>query len=373
MTVDTDRALLDFHRELVETPSVSGDEATLADAVERRLRGDAWRVERVGNSVIAIAGESNRPVLLLDSHLDTVPPADGWSADPHVLRNEDGRLIGLGANDAKASVAALTAAFCRTVSAASLPFTLVLALVEAEETRGIGTENTLRWLAEHDLAPTAAVVGEPTGLDVAIAQKGLMILRLIAAGDACHAANAGALGARNANRALARAIVALDDIDLGPADPALGPTTLEPTRMRAGDAKNALPGFAEATLDVRSVPGVDHDELIARIEARLANVPDVSLDVVSKRLEPRRTDESTAIVRAALRARPSARAFGSRTMSDMVFVKDCPVIKVGPGESARSHTADEFVHEHELLAGADFYEKLIHAFAAASAAEGSPA
>src|SRR6185295_9825294 len=157
---------------------------------------------------------------------------------------------GLGANDAKASVAAMTAAFL-AFREADLPFTLVLALAEAEETRGTGTEAALAELARRGMPPVAAVVGEPTGLDVAVAQKGLLVLELVARGDACHAAHARELGAQNAARRLARDLVALETVDWGPEHPRLGAVTLEPTLLRAGTARNVVPGEASAVLDVR--------------------------------------------------------------------------------------------------------------------------
>jgi acetylornithine deacetylase len=360
--VISDAELLALHRELVATPSISGEEKTLADRVEAWMRDHGIAPRRLGNSLLATVGAG--PMLLLDTHLDTVPPAEGWTRDPFTATVEDdGRVFGLGANDAKASAAALLGAYTAFVET-DLPFTLGLALVEGEETRGIGTEAVLAELAREGRPPAAAVVGEPTDLDLAVAQKGLLILKMAARGNACHAANAGKLGAVNAVRVLARAITALDAIEPVPDHPLLGPTTWEPTLLEGAPAKNMLPGLASATLDIRTTPVLSHDALIERIRAALGALEGVEAELVSKRLEPRETARDARVVRAARKARPGARVYGSTTMSDMVFLKDVPAVKVGPGRSERSHTPDEFVRESEILEGRRFYVDLIRHYAA---------
>lgn len=353
-----DREILALHRAIVGIPSVSGSEAALADFLDGRLRQRGVEPIRVGESLLVLHGEG--PVLLLDTHLDTVPPVPGWTRDPWTVEDPElhqGKVIGLGANDAKASVAAMTAAFL-AFAKLELPFTLALALVEGEETRGIGTQAVLAELARRGLTIEAAVVGEPTGLDVAAAQKGLMVLELVARGDACHAANAQALGATNAARLLARDLVALEGIDFGAPHPHLGPITLEPTVVKAGTARNVLPGEATAILDVRTTPALPSAEIVRRVRERVAG----EVRVLSDRLVPRETPQGSPIVEAALRVRPEARVFGSSTLSDMVFL-GAPAIKCGPGRTERSHTPDEFVLEEEVLAGARFYTRLIGAYA----------
>ena len=350
-----EREILALHRAIVGIPSVSGSEAALADFMEERLRQRGTAPIRIGNSVLALHGEG--PLLLFDTHLDTVPPVPGWTRDPWDVQEVDGRIHGLGANDAKASVAAMTAAFL-AFQEIELPFTLALALVEGEETRGIGTATVLEELAKRGLEIEAAVVGEPTGLDAAVAQKGLMVLELSAQGNACHAAHAATLGASNAARLLARDLVALEGIDFGPAHPHLGPITLEPTQVRAGTARNVVPGEASAILDVRSTPALPAGEIVRRIRERVQG----EVKVLSDRLRPAETPAGAAIIEAARRSRQGIRLYGSSTMSDMAFLGDI-AIKCGPGQSERSHTPDEFVLEEEVLEGARFYTRLIGAYA----------
>lgn len=357
-----DAEILALHRSLVAIRSVSGEEREIADFAESLLRRNGVATERIGQSVLATVGTG--PLLLLDTHLDTVPPAPGWTRDPWETAEEGDRIYGLGANDAKASAAAMLAAFL-AFREADLPFTLALALVEAEETRGTGTEAVLAELARRGRWPEAAVLGEPTGLDVAIAQKGLMVLELVARGEACHAANAAALGAANAARLLARDLVALEGIDFGKPHPQLGPITLEPTQLRAGTARNVVPAEAVALLDVRTTPVLSPRQIVERIEQAVAG----EVRVLSDRLRPRETAESTLLVGAARQARPEARLFGSATLSDMAFMEGIPAIKCGPGRSERSHTPDEFVLAGEVLDGARFYTRLVRSYAELRAAE----
>jgi acetylornithine deacetylase len=354
-----DREILALHRTITAIPSVSGDEGAVADRLSVLLRKNGVAVTRLGAAgatLLATVGEG--PLLLFDTHLDTVPPAPGWTRDPWDVRAVDGRVYGLGSNDAKAAVAAMTAAFL-AFAEAKLPFTLALALVEGEETRGTGTEAVLAELARRGTPPAAAVVGEPTGLDLAVAQKGLLVLELVARGDACHAAHAAALGAGNAARRLAHDLVALEGVDLGPPHPRLGAITLEPTQLTAGTARNVIPGEATAILDVRTTPALGVDEIVARILRVVAG----EVRVLSDRLRPLATAEGSPLVAAARAARPEARLFGSPTLSDMVFLAGVPAVKCGPGRTERSHTPDEFVLESEILAGARFYTRLVRAYA----------
>jgi acetylornithine deacetylase len=414
------REILALHRQIVGIRSVSGEEEELADFLAAWLARRGVAAERIGNSLLAFAAggpagsspaalvaapaackpvpaasatppaaraaptsapgappagsiapptapsapppASAAPLLLFDTHLDTVPPAPGWSRDPWQAEASEGRVCGLGANDAKAAVAAMIAAFL-IFQEVELPFTLALALVEGEETRGTGTEAVLAELARRGRPPTAAVVGEPTGLDLAVAQKGLMVLELVAEGQACHAAHAARLGARNAARHLARDLVALEAVDFGPPHPRLGPITLEPTQLRAGTARNVLPGEASAVLDVRTTPALPASEVVARVRRMVGG----RVEVLSDRLLPRETPADSPLVGAARRARPESRLIGSPTLSDLVFMAGIPALKCGPGRSERSHTPDEYVLESEILEGARFYSRLIGNFAELSA------
>ena len=342
------RELVDLHRRLVAIPSPSHEEEAVAACSAEWLDRPGIRVERLGRNVVAFAGEGTP--LLLNSHLDTVPPTSAWTRDPFDAVEEEGRLHGLGSNDAKASVAAMMMAL-RKVAEEPRGVLAGLMLVVEEETGGAGTELAWPALRERGFHPRGVVVGEPTGLQVCTAQKGLLVLKLRARGKSLHAAHGRALGAVNAVRALARALVALDEVDLGGEDPLLGGTTLEPTIITGGQARNMLPEEAVVHLDLRTNGVLDHDEVVERIRAAV----DVEVEVVSKRLRSVRSDGGADIVQAACEAAPGGLRTGSSTMSDMVFFEDVPVVKCGPGQTRRSHTADEFVLRDELLAGYRFY------------------
>jgi acetylornithine deacetylase len=352
-----DAELLAFHRELVATPSVSGDERAIADLAAARLAARGAAVERLGDSLLALAGEG--PLVLLDTHLDTVPPGAGWTREPFAATVEGDRIYGLGANDAKASVAAMTAAFL-ALGGEPLGVTVALALVAGEETTSRGTADVLARLARARRPLAAAIVGEPTGLDLAVAQKGLLVLELVARGRAAHAAHARGLGAANAATLLARDLATVADLDLGPAHSALGRATLEPTVVRAGEARNAVPAVATAVLDVRTTPATPPAEVVARVRAAVGS----EVVVVSERLAPRATPSASPLLAAARAARPEAREVGSATISDWALLpEEVPALKVGPGRSERSHAADEFVLASEIVAGAAFYEALVRELA----------
>jgi len=261
-----DSELFAFHRELVSTPSISGNETHVADLVEQKLRANCLDPVRFNDSVYAVIGDRG-PLICLNSHIDTVPPSAGWTRPPYQPDVVDGKVYGLGANDAKASVAAMIAASLRlTQQLRHVSCRLLLTLVAGEEIGGKGSELLLPELRKRGLTPHYVIVGEPTGLDIAVAQKGLLIVELHEQGRACHAAHGKALGAPNALRLLAHDICALDTIDLGPAHETLGPMTIEPTVASGGTAKNVIPSSAQCVFDIRTNPHPDHDSLLLTLQ-----------------------------------------------------------------------------------------------------------
>lgn len=368
----TREGLLAFHRELVATPSVSGEESAIVTLLSSFLEGHGATTELVGGSLVAWTGKApvegdveGATLVVLNTHVDTVPASPGWTREPHPPSCAEGKVFGLGANDAKASVAAMTGAFL-AVSGVDLPFTLALMLVRGEETKSVGTSEVVAEFERRGLVPAMAVVGEPTGLDLAVAQKGLLVLELVARGEAAHAAHARTLRARNAIVGLARDLAAIADLPEGPLDPYLGRATVEPTVLSGGSARNVVPAEARAVLDCRTVPAESPAELLARLRGAVAS----ELVVLSDRLVPVATDPGSALIAAARRARPEARLYGSATLSDLTFFRGIPAVKVGPGQSERSHRPDEFVFEQEIVDGAEFYERLLIELAAGIAVDG---
>ncbi len=235
---------------------------------------------------------------------------------------------------------------------------MALALAEGEETKGIGSERLAGELAPRGLAPAAVIVGEPTRLDVAVAQKGLLILELAEHGEAAHAAHAKRLGVQNAVRALARDLLALEQVDLGPDHPQLGPVTCEPTMLKGGTARNVVPAEASVILDVRTVPGEEHAAMVAAPAVGRRRGGAGALRAPQALRHGRKARASCV---APSVARPAARLYGSPTLSDWVYFRDYETIKAGPGDSDRSHRPDEYVTEEELAAGARFYAELLRA------------
>ncbi len=357
-------SLLALHREMVAIPSTSTQEQALCDYLEDWLRGQGVEVRRWHDNLYATCGEG--PLLCFNSHFDTVPPSPGWTRPPYQVEVINGRVYGLGSNDAKAAAAAMIAAFLRLrARGKSTRVRLLLTLVSQEETGGMGTEVLIPELYRQGLMPQAVIVGEPTGLEVAIAQKGLLILELRCAGQACHAAHRRALGAPNALRLLAQDLAALDTVDLGPPHPWLGPVTVEPTMASGGTAYNIIPAEAQCVIDVRTNPSPNQSDTVSRLRAAVQG----ELRILNDRLVPYEIDPGHLLVRAAKRARLGTKLFGSRGLSDLVLFEGIPAIKVGPGETIRSHTPDEFVLESEILAGANFYEEVALAYGRLMAGE----
>jgi acetylornithine deacetylase len=336
---------------LVAIPSVSGAERAIADHLAGLL-GESFEVHRQGDNLFFELGQRG-PRLLLVSHLDTVPPCEGWSADPLKPWWAGDRLFGLGANDAKGCVAALVlAAQALRERAGSLEARAVFAFTTGEEVGGKGIQELLPALGRLD----AAVVGEPTGLTVCTAQRGMLLLRCVARGTAAHVAHAH-LG-ENAVHKAARDISRLEALRFEP-HLLLGEARAQVTMVTGGRAKNQVPDQCEFMVDVRSTPNLDHAALTAQMAAELES----EVTVFSDRYRPVATEASEPVVRAALAAAGTQGGTGSSTASDWAFLAHLPAVKAGPGDTYRSHRPDEWLSKAELKAGAAFYEKLVLAYA----------
>jgi acetylornithine deacetylase len=344
---------LELLRQLVAIPSVSGEEAAVAAFVEETARGWGLDAVRDDSSVrIEVRGGSPGPTLALVSHLDVVPPGAGWTRDPFTPSVEGNRLYGRGSGDAKASVAAMVAAARDLATGPEIESgRLVVILGYGEETRNTTMERAVERAGPID----AAVVGEPTNLDIATAQRGLMMVDLVARGDQRHAGYAAADGEFvNAALVLARDLLRLEDLFRDRTHPVLGHTTATPTMLDAGVSRNVTPPVATAILDVRSTPDWTHDEIADLLRQRL----DSEVVVTSRRLVPCETPADSRLLAAATRARPGAARFGSPTCSDWVFLRHADSIKAGPGTSRRSHTPDEYVDLPEVSMARAFYAGL---------------
>jgi acetylornithine deacetylase len=314
-------AEVELLRDLVATPSVSGAEEEVGRLVEQTVREWGLDVGRDDAGVrVVVEGARPGPTLAFVSHLDVVPPGAGWTRDPFRPSIEEGRLYGRGSGDAKASVAAmLFAAWDASARGALDSGRLVVVLGYGEETRHTSMPVALERVGTVD----AAVVGEPTNLDFAVAQRGLMMVDLVARGDQRHAGYAAEDGTFASS-------------------------------VGTGVSRNVTPPVARAVLDIRSTPAWSHGEIAEVMRSRLAS----EVVVTSDRLVPCETPAGSRILATASAIRPDSRHYGSPTCSDWVFLRHADAFKCGPGTSQRSHTADEHVDLHEVTAARLFYARL---------------
>jgi acetylornithine deacetylase len=342
--------------ELVRTPSPSGQEDAAAGVLAAWALARGLEVSRDDAAVrITVPGRSEGPTLLFASHLDTVPPGDGWTVDPYAGAIEGDRLVARGAADAKGPLAAMTAA-AATLAAAGGPARgrLIVMATYSEETRDTTMPEALRRLG----APAdAAVVGEPTSLEACVAQRGQLLLRLVWAGEQVHAGWSAGRVPRpgNAIERAAEDIVRLGGLEFELVHPALGKVALTPTMIGAGVARNVTPPRCEAVLDIRTTPAYAHAEITETVREQLVNG---TVEVISDRLVPAETPANSRLLAALRTARPGIAEIVSPTCSDWVFLREVDAVKLGPGDSRRSHTADEAVSLDEVRRAVDLYAAL---------------
>lgn len=345
--------VLELLESLVATPSLSGEEAAVARRLWGALAGRGLPAEVVQerNVLVRLRGRSPGPTLLFNSHLDTVPPVSGWTRDPFRPTREDGRLYGLGANDAKGCVAAMAGAVA-AVAAAGGPLrgTLLFAATCSEEAGPSGLEALLPSLGPID----DAVVGEPTGLQICVAQNGLLILELTAAGRAGHAARPQL--ADNALYHAARDVLALEALAgrLDRDHPAGDGTSLAVTVLQGGDRHNVIPGECRIVVDLRTTSAHTPEYLVARVRGEVRSL----VRVRSDRLRARATPPGAPVLAAARAALPDAPLVSSPTLSDWAHLEGVAAVKLGPGLSEVSHTADEWVEIGAVEKAAEVYRRI---------------
>ena len=344
--------VLDLLTALVRFPSLSKQEGPIADYVEAFSRSKGLQVGRLDDNVYFWIGDGP-DLLLLNSHLDVVPPSADHPYDPFTPTLVDGKLYGRGTVDAKASGAAMTMALVELAEAGWTPAggKLMVALTSCEEIGG--DYNGLERLRPHLPPIHAALVGEPTEMTPVVSQKGLLILKINAEGRTAHAARAH-LG-ENAIYKAVDDIVRLQQLEFDREDPFLGKPTLTVTMIQGGTARNVVPDHCVMDVDIRSTPAYTHDELIAIIQAHIAS----RVEVHSKRLIPVATAPDARIVQACRQALPGREPTGSPTASDWIFLPDVPTVKIGPGPSPRSHTPDEHIEVDAVFSAVDVFKQIV--------------
>lgn len=336
---------IDILQRLIATPSYSRDEGATADLLMDILK--PYAPERQHNNVWCVNRHFNNslPTLLLNSHHDTVRPVSTWTLNPHQPNLCGDKLCGLGSNDAGASVVSLIALFERFYSAI-LPFNLILAITAEEEVGGVhGMRAFLPMLKERGFEPTMALVGEPTNMQPAIAERGLLVLDCTARGVAGHAArNEGV----NAIYKAMQDIELLRNFSFEQTSEILGPIKISVTQINAGTQHNVVPDECRFVADVRTTDAYTNEKTVEIIRAQLSS----EVRERSTRVQASVIDKSHPLVKAAVEI--GGTPFVSPTTSDMSLMHGLPSLKMGPGDSSRSHKADEYILLTEI---ADAIEK----------------
>ena len=334
-------------KKLIATPSVSRNEKDAADIMEQTIRSYGFEPQREANNLWIIDPhyDESRPTLLLNAHIDTVKPVASWSRDPFSPDVEDGVLYGLGSNDCGGGLCSLLQIF-RMLTEKPQSYNLIyLASAEEEVSGKDGITRALPLLPHIDLA----IVGDPTGMNPAVAEKGLMVLDVIAHGKSGHAAR---------NEGVNAIYEALDDMcwirdyKFEKVSEFLGPTKMTLTVVNAGTQHNVIPDKCTMLVDIRTNEFYDNEEVYEFIRQHLKS----EVKAHSFRLKSSRIDPEHPLIRKCVAM--GMKPFGSPTLSDQALMH-FPSFKLGPGESSRSHSANEFIRISEIRDAIAKYETLL--------------
>ena len=338
---------------LIATPSLSGNESETADILAAELASRGVEVRRHHNNIWALSKgfDASKPMLMLNSHQDTVKPSQAYTRNPFEPTIEEGRLYGLGSNDAGASLVALLVTFCNNYNTSDMPYNLLLALTAEEENMGErGMRSFLPHLADEGIKVDMVLVGEPTSMQPAVGERGLVVLDCTAHGKSGHAArNEG----ENALYKAMSDIETLRNFRFEKVSELLGDIKITVTQISAGTQHNIVPDECRFVVDVRTTDAYSNEEVVELLQGA------VECDA-----KPRSTRVRASAISLSHPLVESAVAIGrepfiSPTTSDRAIMQGLPALKMGVGESSRSHTADEFVLVSEVEEGVALYDKLL--------------
>ncbi len=333
--------------QLIATPSTSRNEKEAADIMEKALHNYGFTPHREANNVWVIAPhfDEQKPTLLLNAHIDTVKPVDSWRRDPFAPTIKGDTLYGLGSNDCGGGLCSLLQTF-RMLTEKTQNYNLIyLASAEEEVSGKDGISRALPLLPKIDLA----IVGEPTGMQPAVAEKGLMVLDVIAHGKSGHAAR---------NEGVNAIYEALDDMrwirdyKFEKVSPFLGPTKMTLTIVNAGTQHNVIPDKCTMLVDIRTNEFYDNEDVYHFICQHLKS----EVKAHSFRLKSSRIDPEHPLIKKCVTM--GMKPFGSPTLSDQALMPFSS-FKLGPGESSRSHSADEFIRISEIADAIAKYKELL--------------
>ena len=334
-------------KSLISIPSISREETQAADFLQNYIEAEGMQTGRKGNNVWCLSPmfDLKKPTILLNSHIDTVKPVSGWEKEPYTATETDDRIFGLGSNDAGASLVSLLHVFI-FLTENQQPYNLIfLASAEEEVSGKNGIESVLPELPTISLA----VVGEPTGMQPATGEKGLMVLDCSVYGKSGHAArNEG----ENAIYKALKIIENFRDFQFPKVSEQLGAVKLSVTQVQAGTQHNVIPDRCDFVVDVRTNELYKNEEAFSILQKNInCEMKARSFRLNSSKIEP----DHPIIIRAKMLG---LQPFGSPTLSDQALMPFTSV-KIGPGDSARSHTANEFILKSEIREAIDLYIKLL--------------
>ena len=345
---------IELLKNLIETQSFSSEEEETAMLIENWFKAHDIPFKRNKNKVWATNKyfDESKPTILLNSHHDTVKPNSGYTKDPFKAIEEDGKLYGLGSNDAGGCLVSLLATFTYFYESDQLNHNLVIVASAEEESSGPdGLNSMLLIIPEIDVA----IVGEPTQMQLAIAEKGLVVFDATVGGTPSHAAHP------NDNNAIYKTIDVLQwfkDYRFEQTSEVLGDVKMTVTQINAGKQHNVVPAEVELVIDVRVNDKYSNEEITEIVKAES---PCTSIEPRSLRLNSSAISKDHPLVQAGLAL--GRTTYGSPTLSDQ-SVLSCQSLKLGPGDSTRSHTANEYIYINEIKEGIDLYiqllEKVIH-------------
>lgn len=334
-------------KKLIAIPSISRKEQVCANYLEKYIKIRCNNVHRKGNNIWVKNKLYNPklPTILLNSHIDTVPPSDSWTKVPFAPTEEDNTIFGLGSNDAGASLVSLLAAFIFFYDK-NLKYNLIfLASAEEEVSGKNGIESVIPNLGKIDFA----IVGEPTKMEAAIAEKGLMVVDCCAKGISGHAARDEGL---NSIDIAIKDIQTIKSLNLNKISDLLGKTKLTVTQINAGSKHNVIPDICNFVIDVRTNELYSNREIFEILKSNL----DSELKARSFRLNSSSISENHPLMEQIKKM--GIKTYGSPTLSDQALI-NFPSLKMGPGDSARSHTADEYIHKSEIIQGIKTYINIL--------------
>ena len=342
---------IDLLKELISIQSFSSEEDKTADAIENWFKAFDIPFKRHLNNVYAVNKhyDESKPTLLLNSHHDTVKPNSAYTKDPFNPHIEDGKLYGLGSNDAGGALVSLIATFTHYYAEENLNHNILMVASMEEESSG---PNSLRGLLPHLPKIDVAIVGEPTLLDLAIAEKGLVVFDAVIKGTPSHAAHP------NDNNSIYNTIEVLEwfkNYKFDKVSEALGPVKLTVTQINGGSQHNVVPAQVDLVIDVRVNDKYTNGE-IAEI---LKKEAPCELKERSLKLNSSAIDKNHPLVQSGIAL--GRKTYGSPTLSDQAALT-CQSLKLGPGDSTRSHSADEYIFVKEIEDGIDLYINLLKGF-----------